>query len=103
VLALPALVLSSALSSVLLVAAVGVWFVGLFTAQAPRGLRDLLAFCLRYDAQANAYLLLLTDVYPYSGPTLATGDVPEPAAPAAPSSWDPPVPPSDWSSRPEAV
>jgi hypothetical protein len=30
----------------------------------PRGLRDLLAYILRYQAQTSAYLLLLTSRYP---------------------------------------
>ncbi|MFN8200958.1 MAG: DUF4389 domain-containing protein [Solirubrobacteraceae bacterium] len=106
VLVVPALMVSGALSSVLLVCAVGGWVVALFTAKMPSGLRDLNAFCVRYGAQVNAYMMLLTDRYPYSGPTLATGFVepgPEPTAqapgvPPAPSvplppGWAPPVAP----------
>jgi len=109
ILALPAAVLSSALGTVLLVAAVGAWFAGLFTGRMPAGLRDLLAFCLRYDAQLSAYGHLVTDRYPYSGPTLATGPVPAdldpapagpapaggPPAPSAPTGPPPPPPPPD--------
>ena len=47
--------------------------IGFFTALAigrmPKGMRDLMAYCLRYNAQTLAYLLLLTDRYP----TLASG------------------------------
>ena len=35
----------------------------------PEGLRNLGAYCLRYSAQTYAYAYLLTDSYPYSGPT----------------------------------
>lgn len=79
-LALPALLLTSVFSQVLLVVAVFGWFVGLFTARMPLGLRNLGAFALRYSAQTNAYLLLLTDTYPYSGPCLE--EAPAPPAPA---------------------
>ena len=39
----------------------------------PRGLRNLEAFVLRYSAQLNGYLYLLTDRYPYSGPLSGGG------------------------------
>jgi len=45
------------------------WFVGLILGRMPEGLRNLGAYCLRYSAQTYAYVLLLTDSYPYSGPT----------------------------------
>ena len=45
------------------------WFVGLFLGRMPKGLRNLGAYCLRYTAQTYAYIYLLTDSYPYSGPT----------------------------------
>ncbi len=44
------------------------WFAALARGRAPRGLRDLIAWSLGYSAQATAYLLLLTDRYPYTGP-----------------------------------
>ena len=44
----------------------------------PRGLRNLEAFVLRYSAQLNGYLYLLTDRYPYSGPLPAAEEEPEP-------------------------
>jgi Domain of unknown function (DUF4389) len=89
VLALPALLLASVFSQVLLLVAVFGWFVGLFTARMPLGLRNLGAFALRYIAQTNAYLLLLTGAYPYSGPCL--GEAP---APPAPDPVAPPAPPA---------
>jgi hypothetical protein len=67
-LAIPALMVLSALSTAAYLAALYSWFHGLFRAQVPRGLRNLGAFQLRYQAQVYAYLYLLTDRYPYSGP-----------------------------------
>ncbi|MGH3023170.1 MAG: DUF4389 domain-containing protein [Gaiellaceae bacterium] len=67
-LALPATILSSALGGPLYVAAFLGWFVGLFLGRMPEGLRNLGAYVLRYDAQYYAYLYLLTDSYPFTGP-----------------------------------
>ena len=44
------------------------WFAALVTARMPTGFRNVGAWSLRYGAQLNAYLWLLTDRYPYSGP-----------------------------------
>lgn len=44
------------------------WWVGLVRGRSPRGLRDLVAYCVGYSAQLAAYLFLVTDRYPYSGP-----------------------------------
>ena len=44
------------------------WWVGMIKARAPRGLRDLLSYCVGYSAQLWAYLFLVTDRYPYTGP-----------------------------------
>jgi len=68
VLWIPALLVAGALSGALTVAAVLTWFVGLARGAAPWGLRNLSAYALRYGAQANAYLLLLTDTYPHASP-----------------------------------
>ena len=46
------------------VAAILNWFATLFAGRMPRGMRDLGAFCMRYDQQTAAYVLLLTDRYP---------------------------------------
>jgi hypothetical protein len=67
---LPAWVLAGAYGSLLFVVAVLAWFASLATGRMPSGLRNAGALALRYNAQANAYLLLLTDSYPYSGPCL---------------------------------
>jgi hypothetical protein len=44
------------------------WWVGLIRGRSTRGLRDLVAYCIGYGAQLSAYLFLVTDRYPYSGP-----------------------------------
>jgi len=69
-LAIPALLLSSALDGVALIIALLAWWYALVTGRMPEGLRNLGAACLRYGAQTYAYLLLLTDRYPYSAPVL---------------------------------
>ena len=46
-----------------------VWWVGLLRARSPRGMRDLLVYCLGYSAQLSAYLFLLTDRYPFASPS----------------------------------
>jgi hypothetical protein len=68
ILAIPALLVNSALNWALFVAAFFTWFVALVTGSAPWGLRNLSAYALRYSAQSNAYLLLLTDAYPHASP-----------------------------------
>jgi len=87
ILAIPALLLSSVLSQLLLVVAVLGWFAGLFTARMPLGLRNLGAFALRYTAQTHAYLLLLTGAYPYSGPCHEAAPMPTPIPPPPPPSY----------------
>ena len=68
-LVLPAYVLATVLGYVLVfVALLGAVF-ALAMGRYPRGFRDLSAYCIRYQAQTYAYLLLLTDRYP----SLASG------------------------------
>jgi uncharacterized membrane protein YfbV (UPF0208 family) len=67
-LAIPALVLSAALGATIGVTAFFGWFYALATGHTPRGYRNLQAFALRYSAQANAYLYLITQRYPHTGP-----------------------------------
>jgi hypothetical protein len=69
VLAVPALLISGAISNALFAVALFGWFTGLFLGRMPRGLRNLGVFALRYSAQLNAYLWLITDAYPFSGPS----------------------------------
>ena len=78
-LAVPALLVTSALGTAMGAAAVGAWFAGLATGRMPRGLRNLLAYGLRYSGQTYAYALLITERYPYSGPG-PCDDVAEPEA-----------------------
>jgi Domain of unknown function (DUF4389) len=78
-LAIPAVMVTFALDAALFVAAFLGWFASLATGRMPRGLRNLEAFVLRYSAQLNGYLYLLTDRYPYSGPLPAAEEEPEPA------------------------
>jgi hypothetical protein len=67
-LALPALLLNGGLNVVLYMVGVGGWFAALAIGRTPEGLRNAGAHALRYNAQVNAYLLLLTGSYPFSGP-----------------------------------
>lgn len=78
VLAIPALLLTSALSAVLFVVALLGWFAALATGRMPLGLRNLGANAVRYLAQAQAYWYLLTDVYPHASPALRPPPEPEP-------------------------
>ncbi|HEY1688484.1 MAG TPA: DUF4389 domain-containing protein [Solirubrobacteraceae bacterium] len=67
-LALPALAIYSAYSSLNLLLAILGWCAALILGRIPGGLRNAGALALRYSAQTHGYLLLLTDAYPYSGP-----------------------------------
>jgi uncharacterized protein DUF4389 len=80
-LALPALFISGAYVSLLTAVGILGWFSALVRGRMPLGLRNAAALALRYHEQLNAYLFLLTDRYPYSGPTAAEA----PAAPAPPA------------------
>jgi Domain of unknown function (DUF4389) len=63
-LAIPALIVLSVLQLVAEVVSFLGWFYALFTGSMNRGMRDLLAYWLRYEAQTGGYLLLLTSRYP---------------------------------------
>jgi hypothetical protein len=69
-LALPALIVSSALDGVLVIVAVLGWFYALVLGRTSEGLRNVGAMCIRYGAQTQAYLLLVTARYPYAAPVL---------------------------------
>jgi Domain of unknown function (DUF4389) len=85
-LALPAALMSSAFGSLLAAVALLAWFAALFTGRMPRGLRNAGAAGLRYSAQVSAYGLLLTDRYPYAGPTdAALAEAPAPPPEPAPA------------------
>ena len=64
ILYIPAGILSSILNYLSLALAVFAWFVCLALGRMPEGMRNLQAFSLRYHAQAQAYLYLLTPRYP---------------------------------------
>jgi len=51
-------------------AALLLWFSILVRGRASRGLRDIAAWSIGYGAQVGAYLFLLTDRYPYTGPKM---------------------------------
>jgi hypothetical protein len=87
-LAFPAFILASGFGTVACVAAVGAWFSALFTGRVPSGLHGLLAWAVRYDAQAYSYMLLLTDRYPYTGPDGRGRPEPEPEPTATPDQPD---------------
>jgi hypothetical protein len=85
VLAIPAFLIASALGTVLFIVALFAWFTGLFLGRMPEGLRNLGVFGLRYQAHSNAYLWLLTDAYPFSGPSLEAAAERAPAPIAEPA------------------
>jgi hypothetical protein len=78
VLVIPAYVFAGVLGFVLEVIAFFSWFIALALGRVPRGMRDLSAYCLRFQLQTYAYLFLLTSRYP----SLAGGSGPA-GAPAA--------------------
>ncbi len=53
---------------VAMTAALLAWFATLARGRMPLGLRDLIAYCVGYTAQAMGYLLLVTDRYPTTDP-----------------------------------
>jgi hypothetical protein len=68
-LAIPAFVVAYVFVFVLFFVAFIGWFIALVVGRMPKGMRDLSAYCLQYEAQTFAYLLILTDRYPsFSGP-----------------------------------
>ena len=69
-LVIPALLLGGAYAAAIWVVGLLGWWSSLVTGRMPEGLRNLGAVGLRYTAQVNAYLLLLTDTYPYAAPAV---------------------------------
>jgi hypothetical protein len=63
-LAIPALVLASVFGVILATSAIGAWFVALLLGRTTAGLQELGTYCLRYNLETWAYLLLLTPRYP---------------------------------------
>jgi hypothetical protein len=75
-LAVPAIVLSSVFGVILATVAVAGWIVALTRGRTTAGLQELGTFCLRYQLETQAYLLLLTPRSPRLEPSAA----PEPDA-----------------------
>jgi hypothetical protein len=67
-LAVPAIVLASVLAVILSTVTIGAWFVALVLGRTTAGLQELGTFCLRYQLETSAYLLLLTPRYPKLAP-----------------------------------
>jgi hypothetical protein len=78
-LAVPAILLASVLAVVEATTTVGAWFVALVLGRTTAGLRELGAFCVRYETEVAAYLLLITPRYPRLAPPPG---LPEPPAEA---------------------
>jgi hypothetical protein len=69
ILAIPAIVVAYVFFFVMFFVAFLAWFIALVIGRTPKGMRDLSAYCLRYEAQMAAYLMILTDRYPsFAGP-----------------------------------
>jgi Domain of unknown function (DUF4389) len=66
---IPAALVSFAYGNVLGVTAFLGWFYALATGRMPCGLLNAQELALRFSAQYNGYAYLLTDAYPYSGPS----------------------------------
>jgi hypothetical protein len=64
ILAIPALIVYDILGYLIFVVAIISWFAILFTGSIPLGLRNLSAWVIRFGAQTNGYVMLLTDRYP---------------------------------------
>jgi hypothetical protein len=71
-LALPAIVLWSVFGVVLVLVAVPSWFAALALGRTTAGLQELGTFCLRYQLETEAYVLLLTASYPELAPPALT-------------------------------
>ena len=71
ILAIPALILTGVLQYVYQIIGFLGWFVCVALGRMPQGMRDLSAYCLRFQAQTYAYTVLVTQRYPSlsSGPT----------------------------------
>ena len=86
-LSIPAWILASVLQYVTQIIGFLGWFICLFTGRMPEGMRNLSAYCVRYQQQTYAYTFLLTSRYP----SLGSG---EPAPPPSSPSSVPPAEPS---------
>ena len=64
ILAIPAMIVANILRNLSGILAFFSWWIALFTARVPEGIRNFGAFALRYETQTYAYLALLTGRYP---------------------------------------
>ncbi len=64
ILAIPVFIVANILGYLLQLLAVISWFVALFTARVPLGVRNLGAWCWKFTIQTYAYIGLLTERYP---------------------------------------
>jgi hypothetical protein len=80
ILSIPAWILAAILINVAWIIAFFGWFVCLALGRMPEGMRNFMAYCLRYQQQTFGYgLLLLTQRYP----SLSMTELSQPEAPAA--------------------
>jgi len=87
-LAVPALVLGSVLGVVLGLTSVAAWFVALLRGRTTEGLRELGSFCLRYQTEVFAYVLVLTPHPPrLTPPARAQPEFLPPPGNDSPSTW----------------
>ena len=71
-LAVPVIVLGSVLSVVLSTVAIPAWFAGVIFGRNTAGLQELGTFCLRYQLEVQAYVMLVTPAYPRLAPPEVT-------------------------------
>jgi Domain of unknown function (DUF4389) len=101
---IPAYIVVYALSLVLDVVGFVAWLVIVVTGKQPKGLQDILRFCVSYTARAYALFLLVTETYPpfndeepqqisEPAPVTALPAQEAPAAPEAPATFEPPKAP----------
>jgi hypothetical protein len=64
ILAIPAMIVMQILRNLSGVLAFFSWFIALFAARVPEGIRNFAALALRYESQTYAYIALLTPRYP---------------------------------------
>jgi hypothetical protein len=79
-LVLPAWFLASTFGSLAWMCAFLAWFAALVTGRMPRRLLNASAQALRYTLQVSGYVLVLSDAYPYSGPSRQAAATSAPAA-----------------------
>jgi hypothetical protein len=64
ILAIPMLIVASVLQNVQLAVAIIAWFYCLFTGRMHEGMRNIITFCIAFNARTSGYVSFLTDRYP---------------------------------------